>query len=1153
MLRKFYLYAVSFILLLSLFPPLHSKAEASSDIPGFSPKLKMLEIIDRGGSKLAPILGEDLNKFEHKVMTMKKFVALREELDGQYDIIAIMEGAYSSAGITNKIHNTENVQNDITNLKADEIIRNYIDKGLPVILDRKTINADTSRILKEKFTNLDKSDRENIIYYNSSGNDKDQELISHLRNYLRKNEPARPRFELAAKPDAARSYGPGDTLSFRMGILKPADVSAKDLKVQLYVDSDFNDRYDPDEMVAEKAVNAGDVLINYKLPKGYSGLRYWKLQLVDNSANLKEYQKGRFLYKDQLVELNVLQVMKDTNTSSSLKLPANMQQSKLSRAGEYKINIDSTDMSTFNKGAGSLPAASKKYSHESINGTYDMVIFGFADVYNSTSINLNAVQSLKKYIASGQSVMFTHDTIYSTNNNWVNYFTKDTGQMAPRTDLGYGAPHRSTQTSRVNEGLMTNYPFDLDSNVRIASTHNQYYTLDLEDPEVIPWYNIISEANDSDKRDVNDSWNHYYTYSKGNITYSGTGHTNTGFPDEEQQLFVNTMFRAFLGSNHAPQVTVFTPADNSVIPSNQNIELSYAVQDFDMKDKKIHTKVYLNDKLINSREGVPNGTTLTESIQHGMPEGGKAVLKISASDESGAITEKILNLKVEKVQTNLEVSRTAAPAGVIKALDEIVITYRINPKDISGEIAAAIKGDELTISPPAFQEKFPAGIDVLSDGDKTGAADKGITYKKVLPKIVYKRDGNKFKADPVDFTIKIKPLVKESFILNESAISFTDLTNKKVTASFNALTIVSDIPLKGLEFPESFVLNKGNIKKFSLDLKMIPENAGIKEVDWKEDSGGRILKILDAKEGTAEALSEGSTYVRVRVTDVFGGVKEARALVTVRIPVEFDVKDITLFAGETKPLPITFQPAEAKNSLEISLNENQKTVSVSKEDFNLKGLEPGETIMTVSGINSEGVKITKDLKVTVLEVEVTAIKAAPSVINMNKHATAVITVSVLPENATNKKLEWTVKDPTIVRLLGDGKIEGVGTGTTKVIISTPDGRVKAEVVVNVGQPLDGISLNPASIELEKGMTANARDFLGYFPKDATNVDMESIRYSSSKPYYVVVHSDGNILGNRIGSAIVTVSVKDDKGREFTETLTVKVIEKKIDGQGDSLY
>ncbi|WP_409289561.1 DUF5057 domain-containing protein [Peribacillus sp. SCS-37] len=1152
MLRKFYLYVVSFILLLSLFPPLHLKVEASSDIPAFSPKLKILEIIDRGSSKLAPILGEDLNKFEHKVMTMKKFVALREELDGQYDIIAVMEGDYSSAGVLNKTHNTEPVQNDITNLKANEIIRNYIDKGLPVILDRKTINADTSRILKEKFTNLDSSDRENIIYYNSSGSDKDQELISHLRNYLQKNEPARPRFELEAKPDASKYYSPGDTLSFRLGILKPADVSTKDMKVQLYVDSDFNDRYEPDEMVAEKAVNAQDVLINYKLPKGYSGLRYWKLQLVDNSANLMEYQKGRFLFKDQLVELNVLQVMKDTNTSSSLKIPSNMQQSKLSRAGEYKINIDATDMSTFNKGAGSLPAASKKYSHESINGTYDMVIFGFADVYNSTSINLNAVQSLKKYIASGQSVMFTHDTIYSTNNNWVNYFTEDTGQMAPRTDLGYGAPHRSTQTSRVNEGLMTNYPFDLDSNVRIASTHNQYYTLDLEDPEVIPWYNIISEASDSDKRDVNDSWNHYYTYSKGNITYSGTGHTNTGFPDEEQQLFVNTMFRAFLGSNHAPQVTVFTPADNSIVPSNQNIELSYAVQDFDLKDKKINTKVYLNDKLIKSREGVPNGTTLTESIQHGMPEGGKAVLKISAADESGAITEKILNLKVEKVQTNLEVSRTAAPSGVIKALDEVVITHHINPKDITGEIAAAIKEDELTISPPAFQEKFPAGIDVLSDGDQTGTADKGITYKKNLPKVVYKRDGDKFKADPIEFTIVIKPLVKNRYILNESSISYTDLTNKKVSAAFNPLTIVSDIPLKDLKFPGSFGLNKGNTKNFKLDLEVLPENAGIKEMVWSEESGGRILKI-DPKEGTAEALSEGSTYVRVRVTDVFGGVKEARALVTVRTPVEFEVKDITLFAGETKPLPITFQPAEARNSLEILLDENQKTVSVSKEDFTLRGLEPGETIMTVSGTNADGVKITKDLKVTVMEIEVTAIYANPSVINMYKHATAVITVSVLPENATNKKLEWSVKDPTIAELRGDGKIEGVGTGSTKVIISTPDGKVKAEVVVNVGQPLEGISLNPASIELEKGMTANAGDLLGFFPKDASNVDMGSIRYSSSKPYYVAVHSDGNILGNRIGSSVVTVSVKDDKGREFTETLTVKVIEKKVDGQGDSLY
>ncbi|WP_180955223.1 DUF5057 domain-containing protein [Peribacillus deserti] len=1149
--KKTFYYCLTLIIIFSFLSPNPIKSIASvsygngNDIPSYTPKLKILEIIDNGSSILAPILGSELNKFDHKVMTMKRFVALRDELDGQYDIIAIMEGSYSSAEVSGKTHNTTNVKNDITNLRADEIITKFIEKNQPVILDSVTMKAKSSTILRSKFGDIDKEYKSNIIYYNSNGNDKDQELISHLRNFLKKDYIPRPRFELTQKPDPEKTFTPGESLSFTLNVLEPEDVRTKDLKARLYIDSDFNDRYEPDELVAEKPITTKASMISYKLPKGYSGLRYWKLELIDNSTNLKEYQKGLTKFKDQLVDLKVLQIMKDTNTSSSLKYESNMKQSKLYRDGEYRISIDTTNMSTFNGSTG-------KYSHSNINGSYDMVIFGFADVYNGANINNNAVASLKKYIESKQSVMFTHDTIYSSGNNWVNNFTAITGQKTPRTDLGVGAPNTSTKTAKVNEGLITNYPFRLDDNVQIATTHNQYYTLDLEDPEVIPWYNIISEDRSSDKRDVNDSWNHYYTYSKGNITYSGTGHTSTGFPIEEQELFVNTMYRAFLGSNHAPAITVLSPADQAVIPSNQNIELSYQVQDYDLKDKKINTKVYLNDKLVDSKTGIPSGTTLTNSIQHSMPDGGNAVLKIVASDDRGAVSEKTVTLKVEKLQTHLDVNRTVNKTGIIKTREELVITYEVTPKDITGLVAAAVKGDTIVISGPVFREEFPKGIEVLSNGVKTGTAASGVIYTKTLENIIYKRQGTIFKAEPVTFTVGIRPAEKETYILKDSSLKYNDANNKSITAEFNPLTITTDIELRNLIFPESFVLNKGNTKNFALDLQMDPGNAGIKDVQWSDESSGSIIK-LDRETGTAEAVREGSTYIRVRVTDVFGTVKEIRSLVTVRIPVEFKAEDITLHVDETKPLPIKVLPNdEARNSLELVPEDGQSVVKINKTDFTVTGLKEGETILTVSGVNSEGVKDTQKITITVKEVPVTKINVDPDKIDMNKYETAEIKASVEPSNATNRQLNWEVADSTIVEYLGDGKIKGIGTGSTKVIISTPNGRVKAEVTVNVGQPLLGISL-PKKIEIEKGKFTSITNYLVRTPKDATNVNEDSFQYVSKDPYYAEIQEDGKILGNRIGSSEIWVSVKDDKGKEFKASCMVQVVMPKEEDHGDSLY
>lgn len=52
-----------------------------------------------------------------------------------------------------------------------------------------------------------------------------------------------------------------------------------------------------------------------------------------------------------------------------------------------------------------------------------------------------------------------------------------------------------------------------------------------------------------------DALNNYYIYSKGNITYSGAGHSDmTG--DAELELFVNTVVKALAAGNNPPQVTV---------------------------------------------------------------------------------------------------------------------------------------------------------------------------------------------------------------------------------------------------------------------------------------------------------------------------------------------------------------------------------------------------------------------------------------------------------------------------------------------------------------------------------------------------------------------------------------------------------------------
>lgn len=129
---------------------------------------------------------------------------------------------------------------------------------------------------------------------------------------------------------------------------------------------------------------------------------------------------------------------------------------------------------------------------------------------------------------------------------------------------------KATQTKKVigvNEAQITSYPYDLNdklgrdytkSDVRnnqvnsscmdIAMTHTQWYQLNLEKEDLVPWINLYGTA-----MNMGDARNAYYTYNIGNITYSGSGHSDiTG--EAELELFINTIIKAMDGANIKPEI-----------------------------------------------------------------------------------------------------------------------------------------------------------------------------------------------------------------------------------------------------------------------------------------------------------------------------------------------------------------------------------------------------------------------------------------------------------------------------------------------------------------------------------------------------------------------------------------------------------------------
>ncbi len=778
-------------------------------------QIRILEINDNGTFALQEKLQGSSN-FTVTTMRMKQFVAMREELDGKYDAIYIGSGSYNTTGVQGQDHNTTNVMNDITALKAKDIITNYIQKGLPVILNQALLKQPTTssnaHLLYNYFSPYQSASARpaNVFFIT------DEQLAPLVLRMTDTNDrmyrmmTQRPQLNISNKPadyetPAGQSvvYRQGNELRFDFNVDNVSGLNDGNVEANLYLGIDKVLKMGSDQLVATEKLDSTHGTLSYKLPKAYSGLLYWKLEIVNLQAGttLTNYTTGVIRYQDEKTVVRVLQVLPsdgNSSTNSSLLNSVNMKPEYLTGT-DYRLDITVKTFEEFNSTAS-----------QNLNGTYDMIVLGFRDQYNQFApLTDNSAAAIRKFIASGQGVMFTHDTVFDKNaasQIWLKYFQSDSGQIAPKTNIGLNAVNKSTSTAVVNTGLLTEYPFDLSqspSNAKgyvgqINRTHDQYFTLNLEDPEVVSWYNITGSS-----RDIQDSWNHYYTYSKGNVTYSGTGHTNTGFPEWEQKLFVNTMYRAFIGSNHAPEISISAPAEGSTKPSYlKNFALSYTANDWDLKDRNLTASVKFKQggkvltNLTIPEKTVLSGQAINETFENPLPEGGTLQIEITVKDKQGAMATKTVNFTIEKAEANLMTNRqviSGVTNGEIELNHPLTLEYSITPKPVSYKSANPDEqpSSKMVISNIQYREQLPPQLqitDPLPEGmSREGTAADGYVLTMPIPDIQYKlttQNGTQsyvpvMPADKtaVTFHLTVTPLAKGAYNLVDAKLNYADIRN----------------------------------------------------------------------------------------------------------------------------------------------------------------------------------------------------------------------------------------------------------------------------------------------------------------------------------------------------------------------------------------
>ncbi len=168
---------------------------------------------------------------------------------------------------------------------------------------------------------------------------------------------------------------------------------------------------------------------------------------------------------------------------------------------------------------------------------------------------LQGVSNMLAYrhsVATDTTTGVTYQSDYNTTKKYMLY-PYTTGDVS-----NYSALINTIHVTKLNDGQITMYPYAIEDDLEVAVTHAQWYQLDLEDPSIVVWYTLAGDTDnngqyyqDTDK----DAANNYYIYSKGNITYSGAGHSSMTSP-EELKLFVNTVIKAITAGNNPPEVHI---------------------------------------------------------------------------------------------------------------------------------------------------------------------------------------------------------------------------------------------------------------------------------------------------------------------------------------------------------------------------------------------------------------------------------------------------------------------------------------------------------------------------------------------------------------------------------------------------------------------
>lgn len=249
--------------------------------------------------------------------------------------------------------------------------------------------------------------------------------------------------------------------------------------------------------------------------------------------------------------------------------------------------------------------------------------------------------------------------------------------------------------------------------------------------------------------------------------------------------------------------------------------------------------------------------------------------------------------------------------------------------------------------------------------------------------------------------------------------------------------------------------------------------------------------------------------------------------------IDVSPKAISLNVGNSEKIHVTILPADAED-LSLSWATSDSSVATVSHNGTVTAINPGAVqIFAISNANSE----VKDFcEVTVIQ-PVKGIHLNTNAITLEEEESIQLVASILPENASNKNVNWTSSDVSVAMVSPDGTVYAIKPGQATIMATTEDGGFVALSKVNVKAKtvlVSNIDLNVRSKTLAIGETIQLSALI--LPEHAST---KIVDWTSTNPFIASVNEFGFVTAISEGKTQIIATTTDDSNLSAICEITVE--------------